>query len=336
MNIVLILLGIAVAAWLVAFFAKELADYWRELPHFLWNYVGGVLAIVGATDYKNACAEPDNWLTRESGQPVRCVLVPETLTLSDRPRSSRTISTGVDNCPEPRSAVPKIGFCLQERDTHELFVPFASEQYLTFSKQETIFLPVFDVENFAARKVRENRKIDFRLRFRDYVDSIDDALYTIQTFAVIGGIFLLAALGFVLNARYHARATDETVTIYTTSPSIGLKEITTNVREQHKLLLGNDPATGDNIIIAGKVSDILAIGGNSTQVCVSRNPGERDCGSADSSLHVKAGDTVYIKPYALLQWNDGENIHRTPVNIVITKAEAEQLVSTGQFTIHEK
>ncbi len=329
MKTVLIFLGISAITLLATFLVQYLGKRWRRLPEFVWNLVGDVLGIVGITDFKKASGIPGNII----GGSRRLVLVPEILAFSHNPKSPRILPV---TPPRNLRWITKLPPFFPSKDTAELFVPYVSESHYLFSDQDRIFRLATDADRFISEKQLENRAADFRFRFRDFIRGIDTFLNWAQGIAIV--VFIVCALStmLIIDSRSVARDNLTPVTVYTTVPDGTLTEIHTTFGEQHQSLLKNDPAAGDNIIIAGNVSDILTIGGNIAQICISRKPGERDCGNADSSLHVKAGDTVYLKPYALLQWNAGENVHRTPVNIVITKTEAERLVATGKFTIHDK
>jgi hypothetical protein len=315
MKITLILLGISVVVWLVVFLVERLADRYNKLPHFFWNEVGGVCAVASITDYQRARTKVHEM-----------VLVAETLTLSEDPHSPRTINTK-RGC---LILIPNsIACCLPSNERKDLFVPFTSERYLPFSEQESMFTPNSDVWEFAERKKRENQEADPRLWFRDFIDNNYGKLFGTQCVCVI--LTILCFFTWAITSA--ARLNQEPTIVYTTSPSGALTEIHTTYEKEHELLLRNDRGEADDMIISGVVVELLPIGGGITQVCISRHPGERDCGSANSSLHINVGDVAYLKPYPLLQWNRGKNVHRNSVNIVITETEARQLVATGKFTI---
>jgi hypothetical protein len=319
MNIVLVLLGISVVVWLAAFLANRIADHYNKLPHFVWNRVGGVLAVASITDYQRVRTKVDGM-----------VLVKETLTLSDNPHSPRTINT-TRECLIPDS----VACCRDLNERKNLFVPFTSERYLPFSEQENIFTPNPDAWEFAERKKRENQEADSRLWFRDLIDSNYGKLLGTQCVCVILAILCVFALESIALQRSDDRADREPIIVYTTTPSGTVTEIHTTHRKEYGLLLNSDRSEADDMILSGVVTELLPIGGGITQVCISmsRSPGEWDCGSVDSSLHINVGDVAYLKPYPLLQWNRREHVRRNSVNIVITEAEAKQLQATGKFTI---
>jgi hypothetical protein len=83
----------------------------------------------------------------------------------------------------------------------------------------------------------------------------------------------------------------------------------------------------NRLIVKGRISTILPIGGGLTHVCVANGD---YCGLADSSLELKPGDTAYIRV------GRPPSSQRRPPGWTITADEAKSLATTAQFTIENK
>jgi hypothetical protein len=82
-----------------------------------------------------------------------------------------------------------------------------------------------------------------------------------------------------------------------------------------------------HLIVKGRVSSILPIGGGLTHICIADGD---YCGLADSSLDLKAGDTAYIRV------GRPPTGQRRPPGWTITADEAKSLAATAKFTIQNK
>jgi hypothetical protein len=224
-----------------------------------------------------------------------------------------------------------------KEDSKDLFVPFASEQYLSFADQEKRFVSVPDAKEFFEKKRQENEKADARMRYASIVSRHGSAFTVVWGYAMLS--LFTSVIGILVGlANLGNRTMDvEPVTVYTTSPDGGVAETHTTYKEQFNLPVKNQNHL--NWIYVGKVIELIPIGGNISQICIpyGTNPKGKRCGRADSSLHIKKGDVVYMHPLDLLNWNDGLGDYHGffEDNIVITKSEAEQLSATGKFTVEK-
>ena len=82
-----------------------------------------------------------------------------------------------------------------------------------------------------------------------------------------------------------------------------------------------------HLIVKGRVSSILPIGGGLTHVCVANGD---YCGLADSSLGLKLGETAYIR---IGRPPTGQ---RRPPGWTISAGEAKSLAATTNFTIEDR
>ncbi len=128
---------------------------WRYLPQFVTNSLANRVAVCSVSDYKRA--EEIGW--RIDGR----LVVRDTLTFSNSNDGGHS-SGGVyysSGRPYPNAHLG----CWMEGP--KLFIPFLSQRNISFSLQKEIFPGSQNVEEWVARKKRENRKADIRFRFAD-------------------------------------------------------------------------------------------------------------------------------------------------------------------------
>ena len=87
------------------------------------------------------------------------------------------------------------------------------------------------------------------------------------------------------------------------------------------------------LIVRGRAVDVLSTGNGPSRVCVQRPNRENYCGIADPSLHVKKGDEVYICPALFLSPKNSNQVRHYPDAVLITRTDALELASTGDFRI---
>lgn len=130
----------------------ELSTMWARLPQFVWNYVGGVMAVCSVADFNH---------TKKFGLKFnQKVMVPQTIVFSD---AESEYSSGLlewrHNVPYPAH-----GAFRESRKDETLFVPFASEGWQTYDEQKKYFVWPQDPMAFAKRKKQENLEADYRMR----------------------------------------------------------------------------------------------------------------------------------------------------------------------------
>lgn len=319
----LICTAMFVASWVL----HDLHERWSRLPHFVSNYVGGVLAICSVSDFKRAFAE-GSLVKREGEEPL--VRVMGTIVFSNAhigDSDKKHILGGI--WADRRGVVhPKVDGCFMDaRREPRLFVPFSSERYLTFQEQNRMFICSVDPHGFAETRILENKRNDCRLRFVDRVGSepfkVLLAVTGLTTFAVM---LFLAVTWF---NKFEERSANRETVIHITSPSSSeAQELRMTIREADRFLIGNVLAFQKEIY-RGPVVEIQNLGGGASWSCIHTGSYKR-CGYSAAKLEV--GSVGYLRFANLLhrvqteRWIDslrGANWW------FITKGEAEALNKVG-------
>lgn len=324
MKTIVILLVVAVIVLAVSvvlgWITERLARRYSELSHFVHNCAGDALAVVGFKRYLRTPLSP------ETGNRFR--IVPETVVLVRQQWHEGNL----------RHAFPGIS-CSHFDDKKDLFVPRVSEKFFTFAEQDRMFVTIDDVEGFIAQTKRDNRKGDFRFWLHDFAPRVSDVLGWINSLTIVACVILAILYGLGALIANSERIGKESVTIYVTTPEKGLVTITTTRNDRHEFLLDNSDDYDEFTLYSGKVTGMLGVGGGLAQVCIERSNKAVDCGTADSSLGIKEGDSIYFRRVGLLQYGDREQAMRSTnrghVAIVVTAAEANQLMATGKFKIEQ-
>ena len=253
----LIVLGVSVLVMLVSSYIQKLGERWNQLPSFKWNCVGGVLGVVGVTDYKNAVGA-----NRVEG----LVVIPETLTLSHHPLNSHTLTMPPYRSVRDLMLDGESHWFSDKEDSKDLFVPFASEQYLSFADQEKRFAPIPDAKKFFEKKRRENEAADVRMRYGSLISRHSYTLSTIWGWAMVFLILSVFSALFGLLSLSNRTMDIQPIIVYTTSPDGGVTETRTTYKEQFNLPVKNQ----DHFprIYTGNVIELVPIGGNISQVCI--------------------------------------------------------------------
>jgi len=341
MIVVLILFVIPVAVYAAArVIINLLANRWAELPDFRYNYVGGGWAICGDADHEKA--KKRNPFLCWSYSFCNFVIVPETIVFraasaklpmpqffSGQPVSETDTVSGLGESGSRQVPSEWRSAGLTHRKyTPDLFVPFISERFTSQSHQA----------DFAKRKREENLKADWRRRFAKWMKAgkLDDVPF----WSGIASILMLIVLLLATLVWIGKRSDKEPVTIHLTTPGeIAVQEIKTTKGDAHRLPINEDYL--DRLVIKGRVSEILPVGGDLMQVCVAHPDSHHtDCGLAASSLGLRVGDTAYIRKAHLKMWSDNDP-RGTPYRFevgrwVVSEGEAKALAATGKFTIEDK
>jgi len=296
MSTVLILLAVFVVVCLVTTTMIKLNNEWRNLPHFVRNYVGGKLAICSITDYNNA---------KKAGIAVSGMVMVKEVALFDH-----------DCFLHPLSPLE----CADD-----LFVPLTSERFMSFGDQKRFFVVSQDLREFAERKKLENRTNDRRLRFVTWMKKHD-----VWKWRLWSGIFLVIML-FVVGGELISNAAKSEVTIYTTDAS-GAHETKTIERESARLLMIHGK-NADGQIIHGKVSLVQSVAEGLAVACITRDSGYMIC--AFASPAVKIGEEAFRRTGKISTGmsSSGVSTSRGEEMWLITKPEADALVATGKFHI---
>ena len=323
MIISFVLFAISVLLTIALSVLIKLQDKWSELPHFVWNHVGGVLAICSISNFGKAAK------ARSTIEDRGFIRVPDTIVfskvLSRRPYASGTIQ--LDRRVNPETVAT---FSPRSFETR-LFVPFASEALLSIAEQQKFFIGPQDPEKFSAAKIAENMRDDYRLRFVAQAQR----WYLEECRFVAIGIVLITLLLSVLSVGdvIHRNEMTEQAVIYTTDDNGVHETVTTKGDAENRIL---QPAgSEENIITRGRVSEVQLVGGGLARTCITRADGRLICGFASPSF--KIGEEAFHRLGTFRMWSiakpDGfaKGVGEEPW--LISRKEAEALVATGKFKI---
>ena len=296
MSTVLILLVVSAVVCLITTAMIKSDNEWRNLPHFVRNYVGGKLAVCSIVDYNNA---------KKTGVTVNgMIMVKDTFVVK---------GGGLFRILSPSPIV------------NDLFVPFASEKFMSFDQQTRFFVVSQDPREFAERKKLENRANDRRLRFVTWMEK-----HNVWKWRLWSGVLSLAML-FVVGGEMISRAAKSEVIIYTTDAH-GVHETKTIERESARLLMIHGEHT-DGQIIHGKVSLVQSVAEGLAIACITRDSSQMICAFAPSSI--KVGEEAFRRTgkIATGMSSSGVSAVRDEGMWLINKKEADALVATGKFHI---
>jgi hypothetical protein len=325
-----VLLAFFVVASVATAILQKLGEKWYRLPHFVYNYVGGVWAVCSIADFKKTV--PIKFQIGLSGKVTTFRLVSETLAFIHHPVAENAKRFSGVILWDGEAPWPIIGHFHPIAGSSELFVPFASEGYLAFDQQERMFVaPQVPVE-FIRKKRRENLESDYRLRFEVWARKRDLGAW--KVWFVLFSIIMFLVSSYTFSQDLKKKNDARLITTHVTTADGAVEEIQTTGKEQNKLLM--DESFGGRDILKGRVTKILSVGGGSSRACIARSGKKLTCGFAALSLHIKEGDEAYIRTAKLLRGERGEgDFEHANDGWLITKAEAEKLVSTGTFKIIE-
>jgi hypothetical protein len=324
MTVVLVLFAISVVSYVAAAILCKITDKWSELPHFVYNRVGGILGICSITDFKKTV--PDDFMVGLSGEVRTFRRVRDTLAFVSPPlvdSPSSYFSGFLDNM----RSWPLGGRFTSAEPSSQLFVPFTSVRFMSFDDQKKFFVVPQNPMEFSRAKIKENYKNDLRLWFAAYPQK--RYLHLWKRWSIFASIVMLIVtlfIGIVVLDKMNNKLQITTIM----AAKNGIQEIKTTRKELNHLLI-KDPWYE---ITKGKAMQPLYVGGGLSRVCVNQSHDRTRCGFADSSLRIKEGDEIYIYEAKLLLWTNGKVLAGdSDGSWLITKSEAESLVTTGKFKI---
>ena len=317
---------VCVVAWALTAKLNKLSEAWAQLPHFVRNYVGGVLAFAGIADFKLA-KQRRSW-----SRAGKFALVAETIVFSehDEPVAFSGRLEWFYSIPRPRGDV---SFPLNE-EAPDLFVPFASEKYYSYEEQAKYFASSQNPEEFIQRKIKENLRSDYRMRFAVWAKKRNLCGW-MWGFGIASCVMLLVA-GFAAMELSEESMNKQEFVTYLNAKDGSVQSIKTTGRDTYTSVVRDDELLGT--IVHGHVAKIQYVGGGNSRACIQRtNNNQLVCGFADSSLHLKVGDDAYTRVAEVLLWvntaTDGAD--QVFARWLITKTDALNLAATGKFTIVE-
>jgi hypothetical protein len=319
-----ILLCLCVVIFLVTTILDKLNKKWRELPHFVQQYVGGVLGICSVTDYHNT--PPSKFCPVGTGEVYYFRKVPGTLVFANN--TDEIFSGQIEwYRGKPYPAAPYL--LGNAREVHDMLVPFASEKFFDFAYQKGFFTRPKDVEEYLRMKMEQNRRADRRLKFVAWHAKHDETIGVLKIFsAVFGLLMLLIVGGIALDMNDRATAQQKVTLHFTQQNGVTHTIETTNAGAHNELAYYDDHANLS--LIKGRVSRTLEIGGGNIIACLERKEGDPVCGTANLSF--KIGEEAFVRSgYIMIRF--GKNPDHTRGWWVITKQDAEALLSTGKFKI---
>lgn len=331
MKVALILLAVSAVVFLATVTLRMLVQQWKELPHFYWNYVGGVLAICGVRRYHEAVAQGS--FVKRSGK-ESLVLVPETIIFTNRqeldPYSAGKVSTSSG---EDWYLPEFFSYFARRKFAPLLFVPFGSERSMKIEEQKSVFKPeerTRGVEAFDFEERRHNVGADWRLRV------VEGGKFDLMWFCVwfcmwfCGGAacLLVFVVGFLLFDHSDKERQKQAVAVHYTDPrSTDVKSIQTTVGNQYRLGMYRT----DYHLVKGVVENIQPIGGGLAAVCLKQGEARLDCGIAQLNRFV-GGEVAYVVNGEVKSFSVGDLARHFFTNRwIVTESEGDSLLATGQF-----
>jgi len=316
----LVLFAVCVVVWITAASFDNFYHKWISRPNFVYNYIGGVLAVCSITDYKKTIPNKD------SGEGYFFRRVRDTLAFSND--ENKHFAGKVEWL--GKTAYPaECELYRYWQKASDLFVPFTSEKFFSIADQENFFVQSVNVQEFEKKKREENNRDDFRIRFIEWWPKCN--LHKLYGWSIAGTIIMFFILGFTSLAHIDHANNERKIVVYTTQEDGSVQTIETTGENVRRLLMyhiDNDSFT----IVRGKVSAIQILGGGSTRTCLRRENGDRICGFASSDF--KIGDEAFARRGCMMAWEQGKTLGgNTYDDWLITKKEAEALFATGKFRI---
>lgn len=141
---------------------------------------------------------------------------------------------------------------------------------------------------------------------------------------------MCAVIAFLYSAATIQHTESSALTVHLNTESGEVQTIKVINSQTDPLLVSDD---SHYLIVRGRAMEPFFIGGGLSRVCVQRPSGEKYCGSADSSLNVKAGDEVFVRSAVFLLRTTHKKAECAPDALLITRNDAEKLAADGQFRI---
>ncbi|HEX8993866.1 MAG TPA: hypothetical protein VF803_01285 [Candidatus Paceibacterota bacterium] len=219
----------------------------------------------------------------------------------------------------------------------DLFVPFASEAHMSYADQCEFFLPPhknFDV--FAENVLEESMQESLLRRIAYYLDPLPGRWTSVTSTAArfSGAVAILSMIWFA--GAWHMnnaeRAKFESDVSYTTDAN-GLHKTEVAKDDWNKMLVHPDDVLSTDIY-HGKVSSIVPLSVGMALACADRKKDHPLCGIAPSSVRI--GDEAFIRSQEVCDWQFSDHSrcgYYSVTNWIITKQEADLLVSTGKFRV---
>ncbi len=184
----IILSVLALFGWLAAMTLDRLGMWWACLPHFISNSIGERFAVCSVTDFKKEKSSRPAEASPEDQRRFR--LVRATLVFADV-----YLDTDVAQHFKRFSGTIAQGKRLPFRQHSDgLFVPYVSNSFVELAAQSTLFIPPENPEKFIERKMAENRRADFRMRFTAWAKKHNFRVWRLWL-GIAWFVFLIAAGG---------------------------------------------------------------------------------------------------------------------------------------------
>ncbi|MEK7600524.1 MAG: hypothetical protein AAB463_01005 [Patescibacteria group bacterium] len=289
------------------------------MPYFLYNTVGGITAICGVDEYREAKRRGRRWTIDG-----KFLVVPSVVVFGNASEKFRHLVATV--------------FVYHEREKLEktLFVPFASERYFAANEQEALFfggnfaarlsgvppsLAYSRAQQWVANKIAGIDANDWRRRFAQKWLA-GSTLRLLICVAMAG--FLALGVAYYESARSARERTN--TTYYFTEMERGKLAPVMGVPEELEKLPMRETDVTDRSLRAGRAKRVMSVGGGLDFVCISVE-GRELCGFSARVLNVQQGDDVVFRggrPIVTPAFNYAQWLWW-----VISKEEAEALKRVG-------
>ncbi|MEK7514766.1 MAG: hypothetical protein AAB608_00075 [Patescibacteria group bacterium] len=315
----LFMLGvIGAAVFCLGGLIRGLARNWRNLPNFVCNKVGGVTAYCSVEDFRAGKRIPGDM-----------VVAPGTISFIEKPWSGMPCAAYLMN------ASPWPFFYGDAKNEPQLFVPFASERHMPFKAQASVFSfapkTLEELEKMIRDKRERNTRNDARFRLLKFERKFDEEIFTTRLVAFFLVLVVIAVGSLRGLDRWEKERLAAPAAFYTTTAgSSELTEHRGTEGDLRKLIVYGGI---NDTIVAGPVTDIMALGGGLSYVCVRvGSPERRECGFGGlETVAQKIGQTAYIRKSLGKNWfvpNSPEG-YSDSVSWLITKPEARALAAKG-------
>jgi hypothetical protein len=197
-----VLLALAALACVIATIINKLDERWSQLPHFIYNRIGGNWATCSITDFEKTA--PETLTDEATGKTETFRCVKETIVFGNAATTEGTKMSYFSGSAKRFDLIPWSGEGIfhDAIQSKELFVPYCSERYGSFEQQADFFITPEIPEAFAQKKRRENRKADLRLRFIRFTKTWNTSRWQLWSmWALIVMAFFTLAAGLTIRSR---------------------------------------------------------------------------------------------------------------------------------------
>jgi hypothetical protein len=315
------------AGYLSVKILRYCAEKWSRLSYFVRNDdVGGALVFASVRDFRKTRRVVTG--KGASGKERRFRCVPEVLivakgTFKGIDRSFPDAFEFFDSGKKGDRKVLYRGISSGFLQT-DLFVPFVSARYMSLEEQAAFFTVPKDYDEFIARKQKEMRRRDPRLRIEAWVNAWrhngDVWISRFVGYGIATVVVLAMAYGFT---SLHKMDEHYAYTTTINSSSNHVEATTIHSATPTTIINGDFTWLSKGTV----VEDSLYLGGDLVALEYHNDEGERVGAFAAAAMNLKKGDAVIVRHGQIMARYGAYDYQ----NWVISSEEAEALIKTGKF-----